>query len=79
MTMNSRQEALHAEKLVMVSHSLKLASDIFTELVEKGYRPENMENIYAFMFGMRTSADALTNLIENQKAIITAHKDLKEL
>jgi hypothetical protein len=63
----------------MVSHSIKLASDIFAELMEKGYRPENMENIYAFMFGMRTSADALTNLITNQKAIIEAHKDLKEL
>jgi hypothetical protein len=79
MSLNSRQEAIHAEKLVMVSHSIKLASDIFAELMEKGYRPENMENIYAFMFGMRTSADALTNLITNQKAIIEAHKDLKEL
>ena len=77
--MDTTKERLTAEQLIMVSHSLKLASDIFTELVEKGYRPENMENIYAFMFGMRTTADALSNLIERQKALLVASKDLDSL
>jgi hypothetical protein len=77
--MDTTKERLTAEQLIMVSHSLKLASDIFTELVEKGYRPENMENIYAFMFGMRTTADALSNLIESQKALLVASKDLDSL
>jgi hypothetical protein len=77
--MDTTKEKQTAEQLIMVSHSLKLSSDIFIELVEKGYRPENMENIYAFMFGMRTTADALGNLIESQKALLVASKDLDSL
>jgi len=77
--MDTAKERLTAEQLIMVSHSLKLSSDIFVELIEKGYRPENMENIYAFMFGMRTTCDALSNLIESQKALLEASKDLDRL
>jgi hypothetical protein len=47
--------------------------------MENGYRPENLENIFSFMFGLRLSADALTNIIKAQQAIIEAHKELGEL
>jgi hypothetical protein len=75
--MNTRKELDLAKDLIELSEALRVTSELFTKLIEeKNYQPSSVENAVIFMSGIKLAADSLSNLLNEQKRIVEAHRDI---
>jgi hypothetical protein len=75
--MNTKRELDIAEDLIQLSEALRATSELFTDLIEqKNYQPSSVENAVVFMSGIKLAADSLSNLLNEQKRIVEAHRDI---
>lgn len=78
--MNTKREIDLAQDLIELSEALRVTADLFTQLIEeKDYQPSSVENAVVFMSGIKLAADSLSNLLNEQKAIVQAHSEIMHM
>jgi hypothetical protein len=73
---NNELEVHYAEGLRMLAEVTQMQGELFRSLINKGYMPPQMTDLLTFTFGITTSADALTKMIQAQTEILVAKAEL---
>jgi hypothetical protein len=76
---NNELEVHYAEGLRMLAEVTQMQGELFRSLINKGYMPPQMTDLLTFTFGITTSADALTKMIQAQTEILVAKAELGKM
>lgn len=77
--MSVKEDVSHGSQLTLTAHSLSLTSEIFRELVAKGYRPHNNSYALDFMDGIQKASEGLRAMLEEHTAVLKAHIELDKM
>jgi len=72
-------EIKYAEALRLLAELSKLQGELIRSLINDGYVPPQMSDLLTFTFGMSTSANSLSNMIEAQTKILVAKAELDKM
>jgi hypothetical protein len=56
-----------------------MQGELLRSLINKGYMPPQIADLLSLTFGITTSADALTNMIQAQTEILVAKVELGKM
>jgi hypothetical protein len=79
MSTNNEAEVHYAEGLRMLAEVTKMQGELFRSLLAKGYMPPQITDLLTFTFGITTSAEALTKMIQAQTEILVAKAELGKM
>jgi len=72
-------EVHYAEGLRMLAEVTQMQGELLRSLINKGYMPPQITDLLSFTFGITTTADALTNMIQAQTEILVAKAELGKM
>ena len=78
--MNSVEEDIkYAGQLSLCGESLKLAIQVYADMVDAGYQPTNYVTAGRFLDMMLEASKELTEIMKNHAVVIQAHTELGKM
>ncbi len=68
-----------AGQLSLCGESLKLAIQVYADMIDRGYEPSNYLTAGKFLDNMLEASKELTELMKNHAAVIQAHSELGKM
>jgi hypothetical protein len=76
---NVKADLRFAGQLSMCGESLKLAIQIYADMIDTGYQPTNYLTANKFLDNMLEASKELTEIMKNHAAVIQAHAELGKM
>lgn len=74
-----KQDIKFANQLRMCAESLKLAVQIYADMIDNGYEPTNYSTAGRFLDTMLEASKELTEIMKNHAVVIQAHNELGKM
>jgi len=79
MTNTVKEDLKFAGQLSLCGESLKLAVQIYADMLDSGYQPTNYVTAGKFLDTMLEASKELTEIMKNHAAVIQAHSELGKM
>lgn len=77
--MSVKEDVRFASQLSMCGESLKLAIQIYADMLDSGYQPTNYVTAGRFLETMLEASKELTEIMKNHAVVIQAHAELGKM
>ncbi len=76
---SAKDDLRFAGQLSLCGESLKLAIQVYADMIDRGYEPSNYLTAGKFLDNMLEASKELTELMKNHAAVIQAHSELGKM